>query len=1007
MEDGARRAEAIDRTAALTAGFYRWEMRGRGWMVWPDPVELEPPFDPYQHRIAPSRFEDDARTTSWFQRWLASMFSSRADPPDERELQNEDPTPALARVFELVEFQVALPPDVKVSPEQAEQLLVALSATVHPVSFEVLGTSENISVQLACSIADAPNVRGQVLSCFPDSVLTDTQDFLSDRWESSGEGSLVVDFGLSEEFMRPLKTVQRFEVDPLIAVVGAIHELALGEVAVLQVLFQGARENWASNVLRSVTDLAGDPFFIDAPELVTLAREKVDRPLFAAVVRIGVRGLDVDRSWQIARRLGAALSTLAKPPSNSLIALDNDDYPDDAHEFDLVERRTRRSGFLVSSAELVALVHLPSASVRSPKLARTSRRTKAAPRVAPGPGIVLGNNTHAGVTNQVTLRLPDRLRHMHVVGASGTGKSTFLLSLIAQDIDAGRGLALLDPHGDLVDEVLARIPESRTKDVILVDPADLERPIPFNILSAHSDLEKTLLASDLVSVFRRLSTSWGDQMTSVLSNAVLAFLESSRAGTLSDLRRFLVEAEFRSGFLGSVADREVVYFWEKEFPLLTGRPQAPLLTRLDAFLRPRLVRAMVGRTQNRLDFASIMDDGKILLVKLAQGAIGEENAALLGSLFVAKIHQLALGRQAVAEADRRPFYLYIDEFQHFVTASMATLLTSARKYRIGLILAHQELRQLWNQNKDVAGAVMANAATRVCFRVGDDDAKTLEASFSAFDARDLQNLGVGQAICRLDRADQDLSLDTRLPPVVPPLLAEQRRSDTVRSSRERYGVALATSNVEPIPGSLQEGASEVPVSPPNPTRRERPIVPATAAPAEVPKGGRGGAQHKYWQELIRRWGEANGWRATIEQPVLDGLGQIDVALERQGIRVACEVSVSSTVEYEVANVRKGLGAGFSDVVVVVVDSRARHRLRERLAEEGVGAESSGSVRVVSPEDVFDVLGSLANAGASTTTVAGYAVTVRQRANAPRPAHKHAVTQTIMNALKRLRTSRDG
>ena len=208
--------------------------------------------------------------------------------------------------------------------------------------------------------------------------------------------------------------------------------------------------------------------------------------------------------------------------------------------------------------------------------------------------------------------------------------------------------ALIDPHGDLIDQVLARVPESRVTDVILVDPADTEFPVGFNILSAHSELEKTLLASDLVAVFRRLSTSWGDQMTSVLSNAVLAFLESTKGGTLADLRRFLVEADFRKEFLQTVRDPEVVYYWEKEFPLLSGKPQAPLLTRLDSFLRPRLVRNMVTQPTS-LDFTSIMNEGRILLVKLAQGAIGEENAALLGSLFVSKIHQLALGRQSLAE----------------------------------------------------------------------------------------------------------------------------------------------------------------------------------------------------------------------------------------------------------------------------------------------------------------------------------------------------------------------
>src|SRR5205814_9960193 len=215
-------------------------------------------------------------------------------------------------------------------------------------------------------------------------------------------------------------------------------------------------------------------------------------------------------------------------------------------------------------------------------------------------------------------------------------------NLIRQDIENGEGVAVLDPHGDLVDQILGIIPPARIGDVVLVDPADLEYSIGFNILSAHSELEKNLLSSDLVAVFRRLSTSWGDQMTSVLGNAILAFLESSQGGTLADLRRFLVEVDFRKQFLGTVRDPEVVYYWGKEFPLLSGKPQAPLLTRLDTFLRPKLIRYMVSQKKDRLDFRSMMDSKKIVLAKLAQGAIGEENAYLLGTLIVAKLHQMAL-----------------------------------------------------------------------------------------------------------------------------------------------------------------------------------------------------------------------------------------------------------------------------------------------------------------------------------------------------------------------------
>jgi hypothetical protein len=319
---------------------------------------------------------------------------------------------------------------------------------------------------------------------------------------------------------------------------------------------------------------------------------------------------------------------------NELIPLDNEDCDPDAHAEDVLQRRSRRSGMILNSDELTAFVHPPSDDVRSPRLGREVGCTKQAPSTVQGGTLVLGKNQHAGQTRAVALTPDQRVRHTHVVGASGTGKSTFLLNLILQDISRGEGVGVIDPHGDLIEAILDRIPENRIKDVVLLDPADEEYSIGFNILAAHSETEKNLLASDLVAVFRRLSTSWGDQMNAVLANAVLAILESEHGGTLADMQRLLVEKAFREAFLESVQDEQVVYYWRKEFPYLTGRPQGPVLTRLNSFLRPKSIRYMVCQKENKLDFARIMDGNKIFLARLSHGAIGEENAHLLGACVV-------------------------------------------------------------------------------------------------------------------------------------------------------------------------------------------------------------------------------------------------------------------------------------------------------------------------------------------------------------------------------------
>jgi hypothetical protein len=831
-----------------------------------------------------------------------------------------------------------------------------------------------------------------------------------------------VDFGLSNEFMAPLRSLRNFDVDPLIGIAGALQDIRKDECAILQVLFQAVRHPWVESIMRSVTDWEGRSFLADAPEMVSQAEQKVSRPLFAAVVRVAAKSQDRERAWDLARSVGGALAPFADPTSNEFIPLSNDDYPDIYHIEDILERTSRRSGMILNADELVSLVHLPSSSVRLEKLAREERRTKAAPQLAVGHALVLGENTHAGKTVKVSLSPEQRIKHTYVIGASGTGKSTLLLNMIVQDIRNGEGIGILDPHGDLIDQVMQYIPGSRFEDVVLLDPADEEYPVGFNILSAHSELEKTLLSSDLGAVFRRLSTSWGDQMTSVLGNGILAFLESERGGTLADLRRFLVEAEYRRAFLETVRDPEVVYYWQKEFPLLTGKPQAPLLTRLDTFLRPKLIRYMISQKENRLDFRSIMDGRKIFMAKLAQGAIGEENAYLLGSFIVSKLHQVAMARQEVKEAERQNFYLYIDEFHNFITPSMASILSGARKYHLGLILAHQELRQLWNKDTDVASAVISNAYTRICFRLGDFDAQKLKDGFSFYEGKDLQNLGIGEAIARIERAEYDFNLKTLPLPNVDQESAELRREKLIALSREKYARHRAEIESEL---AKERPRIEVPVPVPQPARREKPIEerreveipvtvresvvkekkprPAPLAPAQ-PQPGRGGQQHKYLQQLVKRLAEDKGYKAVIEQPILGGVGSVDVSLEKGGRRIACEISVTTDSEQELGNIQKCLASGYDQVILLSPERKDLNLIREFVTQT-LGAEHMQKVFFYVPEEFLGYLEEAA-AGAATTegTVRGYRVKVKYKPVGPeeKKSKRQAISQVIVQAFKRLK-----
>lgn len=985
--------------------FTDWESRTRGWSVHPHPVSPEPPFAPFSRfGPVPEHIDDGRRPTllSSLVRSLSRGLAGKPRPPlpspDEPEEEYDDAPPIQER-GELTELPLFLPPAFNARGPELAQFLEGLSACTEPVAFELVGTAASVTAQLAVGSSDAPHVRAQLRAFFPDLASAPVSGGLAAAWDAAGEWAGAVEFGLAREVMLPLAS---FGGDLCVPLVGALAELYPGECGVLQVIFEPVTQPWAEHMARAAGEDGGTPF-VNAPELAGGVQRKTSRPLFGAVVRIATRGGSEGRAFEIARSMASALRVFANIGGNELIPLRNDGYPFAEHIEDVPRRQSRRAGMLLNSDELLGLIRFPTAAVRSAKFLRQVRKTKPAPEIATGKdGVFLGFNEHAGETREVRLNAEQRTRHVHLVGASGTGKSTLLLNMIRQDIDAGQGIAVLDPHGDLIDRILGAIPPERIGDVVLLDPADEEFVVGFNVLVAHSDWERNLLAADLVAVFRRLSTSWGDQMNSVFGKAILAFLESDRGGTLADLRRFLLEPAYREDFLRTVRDPEVTYYWKKGFAQLSGNKSVgPIITRLETFLAPKAIRYMVSQADNRLDFARMMDEGKIFLGRLSKGVIGEENAHLLGSLLVSKFQQAAMGRQRQASAARRDFWLYADEFADFITPSMSEILTGARKYRLGLTLAHQNLHQL-QREPDVASAVM-NCHTRVAFRVSDQDARALERDFALFEARDLQNLGTGQAVARFERSDCDFNLT--VPQLEYPDEAEaSARSAEVRAaSHARYGTlrteaeaaALARAKEaeeaeKTAPAPRQRKPPDNPPPPPtpppiSPVPKSPPPAPAAPAPADPPPtattvspsgnqappatpatqpkpepasardAGRGGSEHKAIQKRIRDTALSLGFRADIEKTV--ELGSADVALTRPDISIACEITVTTTVDHEVGNATKCIAAGF-DLVAIICRTAAKREQIRAATISALGNQIADKVRGFSTDEFIEFLKAL-------------------------------------------------
>ena len=969
--------------------FQKWEVRGRGWQVFAEPVYPEPPFVPLQFRsMVETLAVDDGRRHTFLSGMMQKLSRSLSSvpPPSEVEPEPDDePEPIPLIRDSLVELQVSLPADLDIARESFDQLFRNLALCREPVVFELLGSHRRVLAQFVTGTDDASLVRKQLQAHFPNVQFRQQSGTLEKAWTTSnGNEAFAVEFGLEHEFMLPLACGK---LDPFIGIVAAMAELRPGELGLFQVIFQPVQNPWAESIVNSVTYEGGKPLWVNSPELASAAENKAAQPLFGVVVRIMARAAARPRLYEIARDLAGSLRVFANPQGNALIPLKNDDYPYIEHLADVVARQSRRSGMILNSDELVNFVHLPSSAVRSPVLQRDTGRTKTVPGIVRRPpGVVIGDNEHNDVTVPVYLTADQRVRHTHIIGSSGTGKSSLLFNLIQQDIENGEGVAVLDPHGDLINQILGIIPDNRIDDVVLVDPSDVNFPIGFNILQAHSDDEKTLLASDLIAVFRRLATSWGDQMDTVLQNAILAILESEQGGTLSDLRLFLLDDKYRKQFLQTVSDPEIIFYWQKVFPQLTGgKSIGPVLTRLQDFFSRKPLRNMVGQQQNKLDFADIMDSGKIFLARLPEGC-GEENSYLLGSLMVSKFQQLAMARQSQQVALRKQFWLYIDEFDHFITPSMAKILTSTRKYGLGFTLAHQELHQLQSDPK-VASAVMTQPCTRIVFKVGDDDAKKLGDGFESFDAKSLKTLEKFHAIVRVERNDFDFNLTLRKPELPDEAEAQSQRDKIIAASRAKYATPRAEVEADllariwgdkpqspqadgtggkptPKPVSPSGAPSNLSTTPPTgaakvATPSLTPVISQSAEPspiaeppavAEITFVAAENPSHTAIKNTIGSEAESLDYAVSYEEhfPVIQA--RADVVLRRGSQTIVCQVSATTPPEFEAESVRKFLKLSFTHIAVISINRRKLGHIQEALGR--TGGENIG---YYSPEEFISML----------------------------------------------------
>ncbi|MBU4347404.1 type IV secretion system DNA-binding domain-containing protein [Patescibacteria group bacterium] len=387
------------------------------------------------------------------------------------------------------------------------------------------------------------------------------------------------------------------------------------------------------------------------------------------------------------------------------------------------------------------------------------------------------------------IKTDDRRRHMYLIGKTGMGKSTLLENMVVEDIRAGRGVVLVDPHGDLAEKIIEYIPSNRVNDVIYFNPADIEYPIAFNVVEQVEPHLRHLVASGLIGVFQKLwADSWGPRLEYILRNTILAILDYP-GSTLLAVTRMLSDKAFRKKVIEKIQDPVVKAFWVNEFAgyanNFASEAVSPIQNKVGQFLSSSLIRNIVGQVKSSINLRDVMDQGKILILNLSKGRIGEDNSALLGAMVITKIQLAAMSRVNIREEERKDFYLYIDEFQNFTTDSFANILSEARKYRLNLIMAHQYIEQLGDM---VKAAVFGNVGTLVVFRVGAIDAEELVKEFTpTFIEEDLVNLPKYEMYLKL--MIDGVASDPFSARGLPPLLKEEKMDNiekVVKVSRERY-----------------------------------------------------------------------------------------------------------------------------------------------------------------------------------------------------------------------------
>lgn len=673
-------------------------------------------------------------------------------------------------------LQVILPRDNEIKIDAAEQFfssfagikasgnLSLLKFKPH-ISFEIVGMPEDIRFYIYTPNKYRDLVEKQINASYPDAEIRIVEE------QNSKEGFIVgneynifskegkaafASLKLKDSNYKPLKAYKDFAVDPLSSITSVLAKMSHGEGAAIQLLITGADSKWSKfgrEYIAKTKKTESNPetaaYSADPKELEGI-ENKISKPGFETVIRIVVSSTSKEAAQA---HLENIVSAFGQFDGINSFTKNRHWWFKGGFITDFIYRYLPTNGDMsvLTSEELAGIFHFPNKSITTPHLEWLNAKRAPAPVQIPDSGLYLGKSTYRGFTKPVYMTEDDRRRHMYIIGKTGVGKSELLKQMILQDINEGKGLGVVDPHGDLIEDILKMIPPNRAEDVILFDPSDTDRPMGLNMLEAQTEQEKHYIVSSIVGLMYKLydpnkTGIIGPRFEHAIRNAMLTVM-SEPGSTFIEVVRALTDANFVQELLPKVQDPIVRRYWTDQIAQTNDFHKSETLdyivSKFGRFVTNKMMRNIIGQSHSAFDFRKVMDEGKILLVNLSKGKIGEENASFLGLVLVPKILVAAMSRQDMPQENRRDFYLYVDEFQNFATPDFAQILSEARKYRLNLIVANQFIGQM---DEEVKNAIFGNVGTIMAFRVGVTDANYLQHEFQPiFTEADLINVDVFNA----------------------------------------------------------------------------------------------------------------------------------------------------------------------------------------------------------------------------------------------------------------------